>query len=153
MTHVSTGEPDGKWKAWAKWLKLLGVLAVGGWLVRQSEQHIAVILVWAAILAVMCFRIRRTEQCLELLIDRHPVRLNIYTDISRRVWIEWKSREQAGRSCIREPYQEGWLDHVITLDGRQYSLLIFVKPFGDGYLVSNVGRGFEMVVVRNTCCF
>lgn len=152
MTKVSTGEPDGKWKAWAKWLRLLGVTVAGAWLLHHSEQDVAIVLVLGTVLAVMCARMRLTEQHLELLIDGHSVQLNLYTDISRRVWLEWKSREQAVRSCIRERYHEGWLDHGLALGGKQYSLRIFVKPFGNGYLVSNAGRGFDMVVVRNTCC-
>ena len=150
--HVSTGEPDGKWKAWVKWLRLAGVVLASIWLLRQSEHDIAILLVSGTVLAVMCARLRLTGQRLELLIDRRPVQLTLYTDLSRRVWLEWKGGERAVRSCIREPYQEGWLDHDIVLYGKRYSLRIFVKPFGSGYMMSNVGRGFDMTVVRNTCC-
>jgi len=148
--NVSTGEPEGRWKAWGKWLRLLGVAVAGIWMQRHSEQDMAILAVMGAVLAVMCWRMRLTGQQIELLIEQHPVQLNLYTDISRRVWLEWKSRGAAGRSCIRAPYHEGWGDHALTLEGKQYSLRIFVKPFADGYLVSNYGRGFDMVVVRNT---
>lgn len=151
--HVSTGEPDGQWKAWVKWLRLLGVLVSGLWLLRHSEQDIAIVLVLGTVLSVMLFRMRLTGQRLDLLIDQHPVQVNLYTDISRRVWIECRNEGAVLRSCIRKPYEEGWLDHDIALSGKQYRVRIFVKPFGSGYMMSNVGRGFDMVVVRNTCCF
>ena len=153
MLEASTGEPDGKWKAWFKWLRLLGVAAAGTWLLRLSEQDGAMLLVLAVILAVMCFRLRLTGQRIELLIDGHPVRLDLYTDVSRRVWLEARSQGGLERSCIMQPYHQGWLDHALTLGGKRYVLQIFVKTYGDGYLVSNRGRGFDMVVLRNTCAW
>eukprot|EP01034_Spumella_vulgaris_P035495 gene35495-43762_t len=81
-----------------------------------------------------------------------PVQVNLYTDASRRTWIKWKSQRTAILSCIREPYSTGWVDHEIALDGKQYRLRILVKPIGDGYMISNHGRGFEMVVLRHTYC-
>jgi hypothetical protein len=150
MLEASTGEPDGKWKAWIKWLRLAGVVAAGTWLLRLSEQDLAILLVLAVVLAVMCFRLRLTEQRIELLVDGHPVQLKLYTDVSRRVWLEALSEGRLERSCIMQAYHQGWLDHALALGGKRYALRIFVKTHGDGYLVSNKGRGFDMVVVRNT---
>lgn len=153
MTNVSTGEPDNQWKAWGKWLRLFGVVAAGTWLLRVSDQHIVVVLGLAAIVAVMCVRLRLTEQRLDLLVDGRPVQLNLYTDMFRRVWLESRSAGTLVRTCIMHSYQQGWRDHVLGLGGRQYSLRVLVRPYGDGYLVSNQGRGFDMVVLRNSCAW
>ncbi len=153
MNNVSTGAPDGKWKAWVKWLRLFSVILAAVWLLRYSEQHPVVALVCGALVVLVCARTRLSAQCLDLLIDGHPVQLTLYTDVSRRVWIEWTSRNERVRARIMEPYCQGWVDHDICLGGRQYSLRIFVEHFGGGYLVSNHGRGFDMVVLRNTCAW
>jgi hypothetical protein len=150
MRNASTGEPDSNWKAWVKWLRLLGVVLVAVWLLAHSEQDVAIVLVFGALFAVLCSRLRLTAQRVELLIDGKAVRLMLYTDVSRRVWIESKSPNNGARACVMAPYSQGWVDHAVTLDGKQYTLRILVKPFGAGYLVSNYGRGFDMVVVRNS---
>lgn len=151
MADVSTGAPDDRWKAWGKWLRLFGVVAAGTWLLRLTDQHLAVVLGLAALVVAMCYRLRLTEQRLDLLVDGRPVQLNLYTDMSRRVWLESRSGDTLVRTCIMPSYHQGWLDHVLRFGGKPYSLRIFVKPYGDGYLVSNQGRGFDMVVLRNTC--
>ncbi|MFN3790017.1 hypothetical protein [Massilia sp.] len=150
MRNASTGEPERSWQAWVKWLRLLGVALVGGWLLARSEQDTAIVLLFGALFAVLCSRLRLTAQRVELLIDGQAVQLMLYTDVSRRVWIACKSRNDCARACIMAPYSQGWVDHAINLDGKQYTLRILVKPFGAGYLVSNYGRGFDMVVVRNS---
>jgi hypothetical protein len=149
---VSTAEPGGKWKRWVKWLRLTVVLLAGIWLVKLSHHNAAVWLAWIAAVVVLMYRFRITEQRFDLLVDRQPVQVNLYTDASRRTWIKWKSQRTAILSCIREPYSTGWVDHEIALDGKQYRLRILVKPIGDGYMISNHGRGFEMVVLRHTYC-
>ncbi|MCC2974221.1 hypothetical protein [Massilia sp. IC2-476] len=151
MSNVSTGEPDGQWKGWIKWLRLLGVLVAGIWLQKLWNQDIVVLLMMTVVLVVMLARLRLTEQRLDLLIDRHPVQLNLYTDPSRRVWLESRSDGVFERCRITDPYYQGWLDHTLTLRGRPYRLRIFVKTYGCGYMVSNYERGFEMRVLRNTC--
>ncbi len=151
MRYVSTSEPDGKWKGWIKWLRLLGVLVAGIWLQKLSNWNVPVLLVLAVFFVFMLTRLRLTEQRLDLLVDRRPVQLNLYTDPSRRVWLESRSDGVLERCRITDPYYQGWLDHTITLHGRPYTLRILVKPYGDGYMVSNHERGFEMLVLRNTC--
>lgn len=151
MADVSTGAPSDQWKAWGKWLRLLGVLAAGTWLLSYSGQNPVVLLALAVVAGVMCFRMRLTEQRLDLLVDGRPVQLNLYTDVSRRVWLESRSSGTLVRSCLMASYHEGWIDHVLRLGGKPYPLRILVKPYGDGYLVSNQGRGFDMAVLRNTC--
>lgn len=154
MTDVSTGEPVGRWRAWIKWLRLLAVVLAGIWLARLLDQSIAVLFVLAVVIVVMLVRFRLAEQRLDLLIDGHPVQLNLYTDPSRRVWLESRSVGRLARSCITTPYQQGWLEHALILNGKRYVLRIFVKTsVGAGYLVSNHGRGFDMVVLRNTCAW
>jgi hypothetical protein len=151
--NVSTGEPDGKWKTWVKWILLAGVTLGGSWAVGLSQQDIGVSLGYAVTVGVLIYRFHITGQRFDLLIDRHPVRVNLYTDKSRRTWIDWKSQGTAARSCIRESYCTGWVDYEIALQGKQYQLRIFVKPIGDGYMISNYGRGFDMVVLRHTYSF
>jgi hypothetical protein len=101
----------------------------------------------------MLYRYRLSEQRFELLIEQRPVRLTLYMDVRRRVWIEWNSQSGAGRACIgQSPGFSIWLDHEIELSGRQCDFRILVKKFPDGYMISNYGRGFDMKVLQNTFC-
>ncbi|MBQ5946970.1 hypothetical protein [Massilia sp. ST3] len=148
--HEITGEPAGKWKAWVKWIWLAIALLGGAWIVGMSRQDTGVTLAWAAVILFMMVRFRITEQRFDLLVDRHPVRVDIYTDKRRRTWIQWKSRGATMRACIQEAYCTGWVNHDITLDERTYPLRILVKPIGDGYMVFPASREFEMRVIRHS---
>lgn len=150
--HVSSGEPGQGWKRSVKWLRLAVVLLIGTWLVVLTQQPTAIIVAGAAAVAVLLFRFRFTEQRFDLLIDRQPVRLHMYTDVSDRTWIRWTSGETTVRACIGEGRGSRWADYEIVLDEKSYRLRIWIRPLGDGYMISNYGREFEMAVLRNTYC-
>jgi hypothetical protein len=150
---VSTGEPSGKWKQWARWLPLVGFAFMSVWALRGSQNAVGVGLALLGAFAVITYRYRLTEQRFELLIDRHHVDLVFYSDTRGRIWIEWYSEGKVQRTCLGQSWGNSvWLDHEIELGGKRYQLRIYVKPYPDGFMISNVGRGFDMVVLNNTFC-
>jgi hypothetical protein len=148
--NVSTGEPDGKWKTWVKWIVLLLVSLAAALAAEACEPNVGIALAWATAILLCLWRFPIAAQRFDLLIDQHAVQVNLYTDSFRRTWISWKSRDAAGRSCLGAPYFSGWVNHAIPLGGKQYQLRILIKPVADGYMISNYGRGFEMRVIRHT---
>lgn len=151
--HASSGEPAGRWKLWAKWLRLVAAWAAGMWVAGQAEDRQAATLAVCAVLVVLMLRYRFLEQQFDLLIDGRPVRVKLYMNVQGRVWIAWTSAGVVRRARIGQWRQVGaWLDHEIGLGARRYPLRIYAKPGAGGYMISNVGRGFEMAVLRNTFC-
>lgn len=148
--NVSTGEPDGKWKTWVKWIVMVLVSLAAVWATETCEQNTGIALAWAAAIFFCLWRFHIAAQRFDLLIDQHAVQVNLYMDSFRRTWISWKHRDAAGRSCIGAPSFSGWVKHAIPLEGTQYPLRIFIKPAAGGYMISNYGRGFEMNVIRHT---
>lgn len=151
IMNVSTGDPSGRWKPWIRWIRVIVVMLAGAWFVQFSEKNLAVIFAWVGVLAVLIYRLRVSEQRFDFLIDQQPVQITLYADKSRRTWIEVSSRSGTVRSCLLEAYCTGWIDYEIALDTKRFQLRILVKPIGAGYLISNYGREFDMVVLNNTC--
>lgn len=102
----------------------------------------------------MFVRHRMSEQRLDLVIGQNLVHVTLYQDVLSRVWIEWSSQGDGGRACIGESIRiPTWLDYEIKLGRQRYNLRIYAKKYPDGYMVSNVGRGFEMTVIDNRFVF
>jgi hypothetical protein len=154
IRNVSSGEPSGRWKLWAKWCSLLALgfaLALMTGATRFGRQYAYVLF---AAMAVVIYRYRLTKQRLDLLIEQEQVQLTLFMDIRYRVWIEWSSRTHGGRACIGHwPRIPVWLDHEIDIGRQRFNLRIYARNFPGGYMVSNAGRGFQMTVVDNRFCF
>jgi hypothetical protein len=152
---ISTSDPSGRWKLWAKWLALITV----GYPVLYLSLVLRPVLSGAEwflfpFIIVMLAKYPPVKQRFDLVIDGYPVRIMLYMNILGRIWINWKSGAVQGKSCIGKSYGVPiWLDHKINLNGKQFSLRIYAKRFPDGYMISNYGRGFDMEVTYNAFCF
>ena len=152
---ISTREPSGKWKLWAKWLAL--IVAVYP-VLYLSLKYRSVLngAEWflIALLIVALSKYRPVKQRFDLVIDGYPVRVTLYMNVLGQIWINWTSGADQGKSCIGKSYGVPiWLDHKINLKGKQFNLRIYAKRFPDGYMISNYGRGFDMAINYNAFCF
>jgi len=110
--------------------------------------------VFLGAMVVMFVRHRMTEQRLTLALEQNLVHVTLFLDVWSRVWIEWSSQSDGGRACIGRSIRiPTWLDNEIELGRQRYNLRIYAKKYPDGYMVSNVGRDFEMTVIDNRFVF
>lgn len=154
VINVSSGEPSGRWKIWAKWFALMALPLIVALVIASTQLGRDYPFLIFVVLPVLLYRFRLAEQRLELLIEQHVVQVTLFMDIRNRVWIDWSSQHSHGRTHIGNwPRVPIWLDHEIELGGRRYNLRIYAKHFPGGYMVSNAGRGFHMKVIDNRFCF
>lgn len=154
IANVSSGEPSGRWKLWVKWLAVFAIifslaLTIGGTRIGRDYPY-----VFLGAMVFIFVRHRMSEQRLDLAIEQNLVHVTLFLDVWSRVWIEWNSQGDGGRACLGKSFRTPtWFDHEIELGRQRYNLRIYAKKYPDGYMVSNVGRGFEMTVIDNRFVF
>lgn len=147
-------DPNNKWVLWVRWLALVGaffviVMAMGEF-PRTSTPH------WLgiALMFFLLWRYKLLKQCLELQLNGHTVAYTLHLDIRGGVWATSRCGQETKKAKIGKFYGAPvWLTHTVKAGLEEYNLLIWVKPYPQGFLVGHGSEPYHLAVKRNAMCF
>lgn len=106
-----------------------------------------------ALMFAILIKYKPLKQCLELQLNQHVVAFTLHLDILGRVWATSCHDQAAEKSKIGKFYGfPVWLSHTIKIGSEEYKLLIWVKPYPQGFLVGHGSEPYQFKVNRNAMC-
>jgi len=114
------------------------------------------VMYWALIgliLAIPCFY-KPVKQRIELAIDGQPVSIRFDMNLLGRIRWRWQSgvasnTETLGR-FLGAPL---WFEKEIPVGPSKRRILVYARPYPNGFLVSNGGQNYSFAVVRDAFSF
>jgi hypothetical protein len=145
---------SGKWILWIRWLSALTLMMALAYIAGQFRE--APFIRWVLIglmVAIPCFY-KPIKQRVELTIDGHAVVVHFEMNLLGRIRWRWKSdvasnTETLGR-FLGAPL---WFEREIPVGSHKRRVLLYAKPYPNGFLVSSGTENYRFTVVRDAFSF
>jgi len=144
----------GKWVLWARWVGALALMM--GLAYASGKFRNSPFVFWAliALIVTIPWFYKPIKQRIELAIDGQPVSLRFEINLFGRIRWRWKSDVASNSETLGQFWGVPlWFEREIAVGVSKRRLLVYAKPYPNGFLVSKGSQSYPFAVVRDAFCF
>jgi hypothetical protein len=144
----------GKWVLWVRWLSTLCLVMALAYIAGQFRDSPFVSWALGGLIVAIALFYKPIKQRMELAIDDRAVLLHFEMDLLGRIQWRWVSDVASHTETLGRFWGvPRWFEREIAVGPHKRRVLVYAKPYPNGFLVSNGSQNYPFAVVRDAFSF
>jgi uncharacterized protein (DUF58 family) len=144
----------GKWVLWVRWFGALALMIALAYLAGRFRDSVFAFWLFICFIVAIPWFYKPIKQRIELALDGQPVSLRIEMNLLGRIRWHWQSDVATSAETLGWFYGVPlWFEREISVGSTKRRVLVYAKPYPNGFLVSSGSQNYPFAVVHDAFCF